>query len=146
MENLAIIKFELVPSQPLLPLGMTILLDDQEVWSTQALAQRQLIEIKIDDAQEGAHRLVWRLHGKTAEHTKIDSEGVIVSDSMILVENLALDDIEITNYLSQICVYEHDFNGTGELTQDKFFGAMGCNGSVTMGFATPLYLWLLETM
>lgn len=146
MENLAIIRFDIVPSQPLLPLGMTILLDNQEIWTTQALDQRQQIEVKIDDAVESTHALVWRMHGKTADHTKIDAEGNIISDSLISVENITLDDIEIMNYLDKICVYTHDFNGTGELTQDEFFGSMGCNGSVTMSFATPLYLWLLETM
>jgi hypothetical protein len=43
-------------------------------------------------------------------------------------------------------VYEHNANGTGPLVQDKFYGEMGCNGTVTLEFSSPTYLWLLEQM
>jgi hypothetical protein len=43
-------------------------------------------------------------------------------------------------------VYEHDYNGTGTLTQEKFYGQMGCNGTVSLAFCTPIYMWLLEHM
>jgi len=42
--------------------------------------------------------------------------------------------------------YTHNFNGTQAETTDKFYGEMGCNGTVSLRFTTPIYLWLLETM
>jgi len=47
---------------------------------------------------------------------------------------------------TELATYTHDFNGTKELTQEKFYGVMGCNGTVSLKFATPIYLWLLENM
>mgnify|MGYP003352455181 CR=1 FL=1 len=42
--------------------------------------------------------------------------------------------------------YRHDYNGTGQPTEDNFFGVLGCNGTVELRFTTPIYLWLLEHM
>jgi hypothetical protein len=38
------------------------------------------------------------------------------------------------------------FNGTSEVTEDKFYSELGCNGTVSLKFTTPMYLWLLEHM
>jgi len=46
----------------------------------------------------------------------------------------------------KLAQYQHDFNGTGNPTIDKFYGEMGCNGTVSLKFTTPIYLWLLENM
>jgi len=74
------------------------------------------------------------------------------------VENFKIDDIDIssmlTNYPNQlysdmpthIIQYCHDFNGTQPAVVDRFHGSLGCNGTVTLKFTTPIYLWLLENM
>jgi hypothetical protein len=43
-------------------------------------------------------------------------------------------------------VYTHDFNGSQPPVDDKFFGDLGCNGTVSLKFTAPTYLWLLENM
>ena len=48
--------------------------------------------------------------------------------------------------LVEQAVYTHDFNGTQPEIEDTFFGEMGCNGTVSLRFTTPIYLWLLENM
>jgi hypothetical protein len=48
--------------------------------------------------------------------------------------------------VTEQAMYTHNFNSTGPSTQDKFYGELGCNGTVTVKFNTPIYLWLLEHM
>jgi hypothetical protein len=45
-----------------------------------------------------------------------------------------------------VAKYQHDFNGTGKLTTQNFYGELGCNGTVSLKFSTPIYIWLLENM
>ena len=86
------------------------------------------------------------MKNKTTEHTKIDEQGNIVSDACLTITNLAFDEIELKQIVVDKAVYTHDFNGTQPETQEKFYGAMGCNGTVSLQFSTPMYLWLLENM
>jgi hypothetical protein len=83
---------------------------------------------------------------KTTEHTKIDEQGAIVSDACLTVSNLAFDEIELKQIFIDHAVYTHNFNGTQTEIQDKFYGEMGCNGTVSFKFTTPICLWLLEHM
>ena len=53
-------------------------------------------------------------------------------------------DIKIT-FLDKT-VYSHDFNGTQSMVNDSFHGRAGCNGTMSLKFSTPMYLWLLENM
>jgi hypothetical protein len=57
------------------------------------------------------------------------------------------DDLEITCqvYDSYLNTLMSDFNPP-KLIKDKFYGSMGCNGTITFEFNTPFYLWLLENM
>jgi hypothetical protein len=48
--------------------------------------------------------------------------------------------------VTEQAVYTHDFNGTQQEIQDEFYSEMGCNGTVSLKFSTPIYLWLLEHM
>jgi hypothetical protein len=93
---------------------------------------------------DAEHELRFVLKNKTAEHTKIDQDGNIVKDSWLTVSDLSFDEIQLGHIGTELAVYTHDFNGTGNQTQEKFYGTLGCNGSVSLKFTTPIYLWLLE--
>jgi hypothetical protein len=69
-----------------------------------------------------------------------------VSDKSITIENLAFDDIELGQLVTDLATYTHDFNGSQDTIQDQFFGSMGCNGIVRIEFSSPVYLWMLENM
>ena len=84
--------------------------------------------------------------GKTSAHTLLDADGNILKDAMLSIRNIAFDGINIDKLVHTLATYQHDFNGTQDPTIDKFYGAMGCNGSITLEFTTPFYLWLLEHM
>jgi hypothetical protein len=95
---------------------------------------------------EGEHELTFELFGKLPAHTKIADTGEIVSDAMLEINNITLDEINIDQIFQSLAIYRHDFNGTQAPADDVFYGSMGCNGIVTLNFYTPIYLWLLENM
>jgi hypothetical protein len=126
-------------------LGLEIWLDDQCVLDCSHVDSGLHFEHAVPD-DEADHTLKFVLKGKTQEHTKIDDAGQIISDARLTIKDLTFDDIELGHMFTEIAVYTHDFNGSGVTTQDKFYGEMGCNGSLSLTFSTPIYLWLLEHM
>ena len=126
-------------------LGMEIWLDNQQIFNQDWVTEPQTISYEFSDL-DADHELRFVIKNKTVDHTKVDESGAIVKDACLVISNLAFDDIALGNIVTEKAVYTHDFNGTGSLTQDKFFGQMGCNGTVSMKFTTPMYLWLLENL
>ena len=100
----------------------------------------------FDDSHEIPHRLCIKLSGKLPDHTKIDSDNNIVYDRVVKISNVRFDDIDLGHVFFEKCTYTHDFNGTKDETTTKFYGVMGCNGTVEFEFSSPIYLWLLENM
>ena len=94
-----------------------------------------------DDAE---HELRIVMKHKTPDHTELDDAGNIIRDAMLTVSDVKFDEIALGKVFLDKSVYTHDFNGSGESVQDQFFGDMGCNGTVSLKFSTPAYLWLLE--
>ena len=138
-------------------LGVKVMLDNNVIYDNLHVTEINHIAHDIND-QDAEHELTIELYGKLPEHTKIDSAGNIVKDALITVKNFKIDDIDISSILTtypthlysdvptHIVQYCHDFNGTQPAIIDAFHGAMGCNGTVTLKFTTPIYLWLLENM
>jgi hypothetical protein len=103
------------------------------------------IEYEISD-DDGDHELRFVLKNKHTGHTRVDAGGNIVSDTTVTVSDIRFDDMDCDYLTVKLAEYQHDFNGTGKPTIDKFYGEMGCNGTVSLKFTTPIYLWLLENM
>jgi len=141
------VKFSCVvePTDATIPLNFEVLLDNVCVYQLCPVTQSTPIEIEIpeDSAQ---HQMRLRMSGKTRRHTRLDADGNIVQDACLKISKMSFDDILITDLLPQTAVYHHDFNGTGDPTQNQFYDIMGCNGWVDINFSTPIYLWLLEQM
>ena len=127
-------------------LGLEIWLDDSVLFDTDHVTHEILpLEFDVSD-DEDTHELRFILKNKTEEHTRVDADGNILSDATISISNLAFEEIQLDQIFYDHAVYTHDFNGTGQRTEDKFYGTMGCNGTVSLKFTTPIYLWLLESM
>ena len=125
-------------------LGFEAWIDDKKFHDTDHVAGRQQIFIEIPDDSQHELRLV--LKNKTAEHTQIDEAGNIVTDARLRITDIAFDEIKLGHMFVEQAVYTHDFNGTSKATENKFYGELGCNGTVSLKFTTPMYLWLLEHM
>ena len=141
------IKFNCVISNTdvTVPVGMEIWLDDQKLFDQDHIDQDYKIEHDIGD-DDGDHELKFVLKNKQSDHTQVDLDGNIVSDVTVMVSDIRFDDIDCQYLTVKLAEYQHDFNGTGNPTIDKFYGEMGCNGTVSLKFTTPIYLWLLENM
>jgi hypothetical protein len=141
------VKFSCVisPSNTAVPLGCEVWIDDTCVFDQNHVAEPVVVSHEFSD-DNSEHVLRITLKNKLPEHTRIDEAGDILSDAMLTVSNISFDEIDCTQIVQDLAIYCHNFNGTGADIQDQFFGDMGCNGSIKLKFATPVYLWLLESI
>lgn len=123
-----------------------------EVWIDQTLVidiahidQDTKFSCKVED-DEGLHCLKIVLKNKKPEHTKIDEHGNILQDARLVIKEIAFDEIVLGQTFIDRTVYTHNFNGTQQEATERFYGEMGCNGTVSLEFTSPFYLWLLEHM
>jgi hypothetical protein len=138
------IKFGVSNTDPESPLQLQVHMDNKLLGS---LLITQPIDVVHDlELEDGDHELCLTLQGKITAHTVIDDQGKIIKDAMLQFSGVEMDDINIDSMLQKLAVYTHDFNGSGVSTQDSFFHAQGCNGTVSLKFTSPVYLWLLENM
>lgn len=126
-------------------LGFELWVDEKMLFDTDHVKNKQQVLVEISD-DESEHELRFVMKNKTQNHTQIDEAGSIIADANLIVTELAFDQIQLGHMVTEKAVYTHNFNGTGEATQDEFHGEMGCNGTVSLKFSTPVYLWLLENM
>jgi hypothetical protein len=139
------LSLDLGTSDAAVPLGMRISLDHTVIYENAHVTESTCVQHEMSD-EDGEHELIIELFGKTHEHTVVDDAGNIVTDAVLTVTNIKIDDLDV-NYLAQVqSEYHHDFNGSQSPTVDKFYGSLGCNGQVKFKFTSPFYLWLLETM
>ena len=139
------ITFDLTSSDYAAALGFEVLLDDVSLLSIDHVNEPTPVSLEILD-NEGEHEFKFVMKNKTSEHTVIDANGNITKDAMLSIANIAFDDIKLGQVFVEQSVYHHSFNGSQAPIEDKFYGDMGCNGHVSLGFTTPFYLWLLENM
>lgn len=141
MEN---IKISMVvgSNSPSVPLGLTVLLDGNPVWSSESVGEKHQVEFEFSD-EPGDHVLELTMSGKLPEHTTLDGD-VIVSDALLYAENFVFDDLEVTHFVQRSAQYKHDCNGTQAMQSHPFYRDLGCNGTVQLKFTAPFYLWILE--
>jgi hypothetical protein len=132
-------------TDPLANLGIEVWLDNAQLYNNDHVTDTQKLEWEFDE-DEADHELRFVMKNKTIDHTTVDANGNIVKDASLIVNNVSFDDIELRQIFVDLAEYTHDFNGTQPTTTAKFYGEMGCNGTVSLKFSTPIYLWLLENM
>jgi hypothetical protein len=132
-------------TNPDVPLGLEIWIDNQKLFDQAHVQESHQISTDFSDS-DGEHELRLVLKNKLSEHTQVDANNTIVSDARISVSNIEFEGIALNQLVPALAEYQHNFNGTGELSVHKFYGELGCNGTVSLKFTTPIYLWLLEHM
>jgi len=138
------ISCDITPTNGNRPVGLSITVNEQCIFDSEAVTHALRVDQEVELPENQENTLKIQLKNKTAAHTRVDEQGTITEDSSILLEHLAFDELELGQIVVDHAVYEHDFNGTGNFIQDKFYRDLGCNGTVTLKFSTPVYLWLLE--
>ncbi len=145
MSNTVAISCILDTTDASVPLGFEAWIDNQKFFDTNHVQAQQPVVVEIADV-DGEHELKFVLKNKIPDHTQVDAAGNIVSDARLVITDLSFDEIKLGHMVSEQAVYAHNFNGSGAIAYDKFYGEIGCNGTVSLKFATPVYLWLLEHM
>lgn len=143
MNSNIIISCNLATSDISVPLGFEAWVDGRKFFDSDHVQTAQQLCVEISD-DPGEHELKFVMKNKTADHTKIDEAGNIVSDARLIISDVSLDEILLAQIFIDKSTYTHDFNGNGPTTVEKFYGEIGCNGTVSLKFNTPVYLWLLE--
>lgn len=138
------IAFDVRCTDPTKSLGFETWIDDERFCDL-AVSEPQHLEFSTT-LTETPHVLKLVLKNKTTEHTQVNDQGQIVQDAMLRIENIKIDDLALDPILSLVSKYTHNFNGSGDQVQEKFYGHMGCNGAVTVDFYVPVYLWFLENL
>lgn len=126
------------------PLNLNILIDGQAVFDKQICMAQDLSFELPDDIKE--HRIQFTMTGKTVNDTRIDEQGNLVKNPMILISDVKFENINCDLWLWRNAVYQHDFNGAQEKFDDTFSGSMGCNGTVAFTYTCPIYVWLLDIL
>ena len=132
-------------TDPTAKIGLEIWLDDTQIYNTEHVADPVNFAHELADT-EGDRQLRFIMKNKTPKHTTIDTDGNILTDCRVCIGNLSFDGIDLRQIFIEKSVYEHNFNDTADTVQNKFYGEMGCNVTVSLAFTTPVYLWLLENM
>ena len=145
MKSTATISCKIGTTDASATLGMEIWLDDNKIFDTEHVDSTIEFQTTFND-DAGEHELRFQMKNKTIDLTQIDKAGEILKDACLTIGNVAFENIELGHMFTEQTSYTHDFNGTQAKISEKFYGAMGCNGTVNLRFTTPIYLWLLENM
>jgi len=144
--NTSSFSFDVSPSDPTNPLGVEIWINDQQIADHVRLDQLQSISYLFDDENEQLYTVKIVVKNKTVAHTQVNEDGEIIRDSLVIINNFKIDEIEIDKIVHKKAIYSHNYNGSQAEINDRFYGPAGCNGVITFDFTSPGYLWLLENM
>ena len=146
MDNTNIcIALAIEPTHPDRPLGLSVRLDGRELYRTDSVESRTVLHHFLSD-DDGEHQLEIELFGKGDNHAHLDANGEFEYDSCLRIAAVEFDDIDIMQQFQALTKYSHNYNGSGQTVTEPCYGVMGCNGTATLKFSTPIYLWLLENM
>ena len=125
----------------------SIWLDDHAVIQSEISSTAQqpvAFERTID---EGPHTLKIRLENKTDADT-ITENGAVIKDMLLNIEDITIDDISLGNLLwSAEYILDHPQEYKGQtITKLDNCVNLGWNGTYTLKFASPFYIWLLEKL
>jgi hypothetical protein len=126
-------------------IGIEICLDQLQIFNSDHIDSIINFNYPVND-DDAEHEINFIMKNKTIDHNRVDENGNILQDVCLTIDHLAFDGIEIGHNVVEQIIYKHNFNGTQPEVTDKFYGKMGCNGTVSLKFTTPIYLWLLEHM
>ena len=141
------IKFSLEPEWFNNAPKIKVAINDQILLDVE-LGTRLEYEQTVELEDDSNHQLTFTLYNKTKYDTVV-KDGVIEKDTLIKISNIELEDIDLTSMLSlnkELFYYEHDNNGTTQLEKHTLYDTLGCNGTATINFTTPFYVWLLENL
>ena len=122
------------------------------------LAANDVVEYFEFDAEilEGAHSLNIAFLNKTVYDTTLDASGNIVKDLLLNIESIEIDDIDIGSLKWTASEYrplypesykQHVLSAGQQISNEvKNCVNLGWNGTWSLPFTSPFYIWLLENI
>jgi hypothetical protein len=130
-----------------IPLTVSVLLNGEEYYAPTPVNGDLKVEFEFPDEEDKEWKLDLVVSGKDDSHTTIDENGNVSQSTELMFSNFEIDTVSLDPIiLVNSLPYTHNFNGTSETVTEKFYDTAGCNGTITLEFTTPFYLWLLENM
>lgn len=121
------------------PMTVSIYFDDRMIHLDQG-HYKAVIDKKIS-LSPGAHTLKVKIANKDNRNTTVNEKGQIVEDSMITINSLKIDDINLNAIMEADSVYHTKSKGILERTV-----RLGLNGEWQLPMKTPVYEWILEKL
>jgi len=125
----------------------SVWLDDHVVVQSEIASKSEQIINFERRVTEGSHQLKIRLENKTTADTDIKNDEVI-DDMLLNINDITVDDISLGNLLwSAEYILDKPQIYKGQ-TIDHLDGCvnLGWNGTYTLKFSSPFYIWLLEKL
>lgn len=117
-----------------------LIVRDQHVFDTHTIKFTR-------EVAKGEHAIKIRLENKTIHDTEI-KDGEIVNDMLINIDDISIDDISLGNL---IWTAEYHLDQPQEyqgktITHLDHCVNLGWNGTYSLKFTSPFYIWLLEKL
>ena len=125
----------------------SIWLDDHAVIQSEIVSEALQPVIFEHTIDEGPHTLKIRLENKTTADTVIEN-GEVVKDMLLNIIDITIDDISLGNLLwsaEYVLDDKQIYNGK-EIDHLDGCVNLGWNGTYTLRFSSPFYIWLLEKL
>jgi len=125
----------------------SIWLDDHAVIQSEIISTAQQPIAFERTLDEGEHTLKIRLENKTSADTNIRN-GEIIDDMLLNIDDITIDDISLGNLLwsaEYILDKKQTYKGQ-EIDHLDGCVNLGWNGTYTLKFTSPFYIWLLEKL
>ena len=110
--------------------------------------ETQFVEFEVE-LNEGSHELKIRLENKSDRDVEKDGHGNIINDMLLNIDVIEIDGIDLGQLKWSASEFVADntkiVNGT-DMTITKNCINMGWNGTYSIKFESPFYLWLLENI
>jgi hypothetical protein len=122
----------------------TVLIDDVQVAEGTADSEVSYIEFSHELEDERPHAIKIRLENKTnRDVVQSDDKSVIVKDMLLNIESISIDDVDLGQLKWDKSKFVGDDPARPEIAKCV---NLGWNGTYTLEFSCPFYLWLLENM
>jgi hypothetical protein len=114
-----------------------------------------LIEFEYDFEEGKSYELVIKRSGKSRKQTVVDDEGNIHRDQLLHIKKIEIDEIDIGALVYEgvyTPIYPEPWatqqkEAGNELAETlKNITRMGHNGTWSLRFSSPFYIWLLENL
>ena len=93
---------------------------------------------------EGKHDIVVKMYNKQETDTVVDDAGNIVKDTLLNIDSVTIDDIELGPLIHSESVY-FPLGDESPMVMLECTN-LGWNGEWVLQFSTPTYLWFLEKL